>query len=100
MIKHIVAWKLKETAHNNTKKENALIIKEKLEALKEKISQIKALEVGVDFSNTESSSDIVLITEFDSKETLEEYQVHADHKAVVPFIVEAASERRLVDFEM
>ncbi len=67
MIKHIVAWKLKETAHGNSKKENALIIKEKLESLNGKIEGLVKLEVGIDFSNTENSSDLVLYSEFKTK---------------------------------
>ena len=37
MIKHIVMWKLKENAEGKTKEENAEIIKNGLEGLKEKL---------------------------------------------------------------
>ena len=37
MIKHIVMWRLQETAHGNGKAKNALLIKEKLEALRGRI---------------------------------------------------------------
>ena len=46
MIKHIVLWKLKATAEGAGKEENAAIIKRELEALKEKIPQIRHIEVG------------------------------------------------------
>ncbi|MDQ2085072.1 Dabb family protein [Herbivorax sp. ANBcel31] len=100
MIKHIVMWKLKESACGNTKEENAQIIKEKLESLEAKIPELLKIEVGIDFSKTENSADIVLYSEFNTKEDLEKYKVHPEHKAVVPFVVEAKSEGRVVDCEI
>jgi len=100
MIKHIVVWRLKESAHENTKDKNALLIKEKLEALNGKIPGLIRLEVGINFSNTSESSDIVLYSEFTSKKDLENYQAHPEHKAIMPFVAEARSERRMVDYEV
>lgn len=100
MIKHIVMWRLKETAHGNTKQENAKIIKEKLEALNGKIPGMLKMEVGIDFSKTESSADVVLYSEFETKEDLDNYQTHPEHKAVMPFVGEARLERRMVDYEV
>jgi hypothetical protein len=99
MVKHIVMWKLKESAHGNTKEQNAKIIKEKLESLNGKIPGMLALEVGIDFSCTESSSDVVLYSAFASRKDLDNYQEHPEHKAVMPFIMEARTERRVVDYE-
>lgn len=100
MIKHIVVWRLKDDAHGNTKMQNAMIIKSKLEALAGKIPGIIKMEVGIDISGTEESGDIVLYSEFESKEALDNYQAHPEHKAVMPFVKEARSERRLVDYEV
>jgi hypothetical protein len=100
MIKHIVMWRLKENAHGNTKMQNAAIIKTKLEALAGRIPGIIKMEVGFDFSKTENSGDIVLYSEFAYKEDLENYQNHPEHKAIMPFVLEARSERRIVDYEI
>ena len=100
MVKHIVAWKLKDNANGNTKEENALLIKEKLEALNGRIPGLVKIEVGIDFSKTEMSSDIILYSEFESKEDLNNYQIHPEHKAVVPLVVDVTLERRLVDYEI
>ena len=43
MVRHTVMWKLKE----ENKTENAMGIKNRLEALVDKISEIKSLEVGI-----------------------------------------------------
>jgi len=99
MVKHIVMWKLKDRAHGNLKAENAKLIKEKLESLDGKIPGLLKLEVGINFSITDESSDVVLYSEFVSKEALDGYQAHPDHKAIMPFIKEARSERRMVDYD-
>lgn len=98
MIKHIVMWKLKDSAHGNTKEQNAKLIKEKLEALNGRIEGMIRLEVGIDFSRTESSGDVVLYSEFMTEKDLENYQNHPEHKAVMPFIMEARTERRVADY--
>ncbi len=100
MIKHIVMWKLKESASGNTKEKNALLIKEKLEALNGKIPGLLKLEVGIDFSRTPDSSDIVLYSEFESRDALNNYQSHPEHNAIIPFVAEAREERRVVDYEI
>ncbi len=100
MVKHVVMWKLKASANGNTKEENAKLIKEKLESLNGKIAGLLRLEVGINFSATKDSFDVVLYSEFKSKEDLNNYQNHPDHKAVMPFIGEAREERKMVDYEV
>ncbi len=99
MIKHIVVWRLKPEAHGRTAAQNAVAIKEKLEALRGRIPGMLRLEVGLDFSREETSGDVVLYSEFESRDALNAYQVHPEHEAVKGFILEARSERRLVDYE-
>lgn len=99
MIKHIVMWKLKEKAHGKTKKDNGIAIKNMLEDLNGKIPGMIRLEVGMDFSVTESSGDIVLYSEFKDRKSLDDYQTHPLHEAVKPYVLEARSERRIVDYE-
>ncbi|HPJ15312.1 MAG TPA: Dabb family protein [Spirochaetota bacterium] len=100
MVKHIVMWRLKENSCGNTKEENKKLIKEKLEALNGKIEGLLKIEVGFDFSNTESSFDICLYSEFESKQALDNYQAHPEHKAVMPFILEARTDRIVTDYEI
>jgi hypothetical protein len=100
MIKHIVLWKLKETAHGKTRLENAKVIKDMLEGLLGKIPGMVKVEVGIDFSGTEQSADVVLNAEFSSREALEDYQTHPLHEAAKFYIMEARSERRIADYEV
>ena len=98
MIKHIVMWKLKEEAHGNDKATNAKLIKEKLEDLNGKIEGLLKAEVGIDVLGN-GNFDVVLYSEVASLEALDFYQKHPLHQAVLPFIREAVSERKAVDFE-
>lgn len=99
MVTHIVAWRLKDSALGQTKAENARLMQAKLEALRGRIPGLRHLEVGRDFSATENSSDLVLVTRFESRAALAAYQVHPEHQAVAAFVSLVAAERRLVDFE-
>ena len=99
MIVHIVMWKLKDSANGNPKETNARAMKEQLESLNGNIPGLILLKVGINVSKTESSSDIVLYSEFKTMRDLEAYQEHPLHKAVMPFVAEVRSERRVVDFE-
>lgn len=100
MLKHIVAWRLKENAHGNSKRENAALIRQKLEALDGKIPGLLKIEVGINFTEDQDASDVVLYSEFGAKEDLLRYQKHPEHLAVVPFIKEACCERRVADYEI
>jgi hypothetical protein len=91
-------WKLKDSANGNSKVENASQIKLMLENLNGKISGMLKLEVGINFSETDNSSDIILYSEFDSKEDLMAYQIHTEHERVKPFVLSCRSERRIVDY--
>ena len=99
MIKHIVVWKFKDSAHGNDRATNARLAKEKLESLRGQIPGLLHIEVGIDFSAGPASGDAVLVSEFASREALAVYQAHPLHLAVVPFVAEVASERRVVDYE-
>lgn len=97
MVKHVVVWRLNDTPD---KKEKAVLIKTKLEELKNKIDEIREIEVGINFNTTENAADIILISVFKSKEDLDAYIVHPEHKAVgAEFVRPNVSERRVIDFE-
>ncbi len=100
MIKHIVIWKLKERAEGSSKSEIAAKAKELLEGLNGKIPGLLRLEVGIDFAHTDSSADLVLYSEFDSKESLERYRNHPEHLRVAEFVSRIHSERQTVDYEL
>jgi hypothetical protein len=92
-------WNLKETALGKTKEENALIIKEMLEALMTEISEIKFLEVGLnDKTYAPSNHDVVLINKFENFDMLKIYNNHPKHQKVAKFIKQVINERVAVDY--
>lgn len=97
MIKHIVMWRLDQAAGDKTA--NALRLKHLLEGLNGRIPGLLRLEVGIDFSREGESSDVVLYSEFESRQALDAYQVHPAHAEVVPFVKSVRAERRVVDYE-
>lgn len=94
MIKHIVMWKFKEG-----ERENMLLFREKLLSLKDQISEIRAMEVGVNINPSERSYDAVLVSEFDSLEALKSYSVNPLHKAVSEFCKSIRTSSVSVDYE-
>lgn len=100
MIKHIVMWRLKDFAEGMNKMGNAVKIKELLESLRGKIREIKHIEVGINITGADGSSDVVLYSEFDRTEDLNAYQKHPEHLKIVQFVKEVCEERRVVDYEI
>jgi len=61
MIKHIVMFRLADEANGRNKRENALIIKKQLEALKDIIPQIMEIDVYLNDENASPDNyDIIL----------------------------------------
>lgn len=100
MIKHIVFWRLNESAYGNDKHFNAKLLRDKLLAMRGKVDGLLKVEVGFDISNEKDSGDVVLYSEFENKEALHEYQVHPDHEEIKKWLSEVRYERRVVDYEI
>ncbi len=98
MIKHIVMFKFKDSAEGADKVGNIQETKSQLEALPGKIDEIKFFEVGINFSNTNVAYDLVLSSEFDSKDDLYSYQKHPEHVKVADFVSKACENRIVVDY--
>lgn len=97
MIKHIVLWRMADAPD---KEEKALAIKKNLEALKDKISYIQDIRVGINFNDTENASDVVLESVFETRGDLAAYQNHPEHKAAgANYVRPNVSERRVIDYE-
>lgn len=99
MIKHIVMWKLKENALNNSKIENAITIKTKLESLKNDIDVLKHIEVGINCTDISNNYDVILYCEFDGLEDLSTYQTHPKHVEAGKFVKEVTESRVCVDYK-
>jgi hypothetical protein len=100
MFKHIVLWKLKDTAGGRTKAENASLIKERFEELANMLDGLHHLEVGLDLLHTDASADVALYTEFESRAAFEAYYAHPAHQALAAFIMDLRIDRRVIDYEV
>ncbi|MBA3030358.1 MAG: Dabb family protein [Desulfobacteraceae bacterium] len=99
MFKHIVMWRLKDFAEGATKQENAVKLKTLLTGLKDKIPEIKHIEVGIDLSQTPRSYDVVLYSAFENQEDCRIYMKHPEHVLAGSFVGKVTAERILVDYE-
>lgn len=99
MINHIVMWTIADKYEELTKREIAEKIKIMIEKLPKHIPQLRKIEVGINFNNSDASGDVVLYSEFDSVEDLEIYQEHPEHKKVAAFISNVRISRMVVDYK-
>ena len=98
MFNHIVLFKLKDFQNDQLKSEIRDQIKNGLLALKEKIKELKYLEVGNNFELNASSFDIGLVTRFDSEEDFIFYRDHPEHQKVVALVRANTVDRAVVDY--
>lgn len=99
MIHHVVIWKLKDFSEGNSKKENALIIKEGLENLKNDIPEIAEIRVGINIESDFTNADVVLHSYFKNTEDMFTYQNHPKHHDIADFIGKVREDRYCVDYE-
>ena len=99
MINHVVLFKLKEFENEDQKAVVRNKIKHALLSLKDKIEELKYIEVGQNHQLNSASFDICLITHFDTLSDLDAYQVHPEHLKVVEIVKSNVSARAAVDFE-
>jgi hypothetical protein len=100
MVRHIVLWCLKAEALGATKELNAQRIKQRLEALNGRIPGLQRLDLGIDFSHTNSAADIALCADFDTRAALDAYLTHPEHVAAGQLVKAVVEERWMVDFEV
>ena len=93
MVRHIVFMKFPEFSLAQT-------AKEKLLSMKGNVAVLKDIEVGIDFSRSERSYDLALVTTFASKDDLEAYRVHPYHQEIVKWLKEVGTETKVVDYEL
>lgn len=100
MVKHIVFWRVKGRDIDETREQTAQAIKAKIDGLRGRIPGMIHIEGAVDFNRGETAYDVVLYSEFESREALDGYQVHPAHQEIIAFIGERRTERAIVDYEI
>ena len=100
MIRHIVMFKLKKFENAEAKQAKLNEIKERLEALIDKIEVLKYIHV--DFNcNPAETWDLILTTELATLEDVNTYANHPEHVAVAKGIIgPVKADRACVDYEV
>ena len=100
MIKHVVLFKLAAFAEGNSKHENALYLKDKLENLESLIPELSKIEVVLNIPGVfDQNFDLMLIAEFENLQDLDVYINHPEHVKVGSFLSKVRTDRAAIDFE-
>lgn len=98
MLIHIVMWTLKDHAEGADKASNLLKMKALLDGCNNIVPGMLKFDAVVSQPGLESTCDIVLYSEFESKEALDAYQEHPTHVAIKPFIGAVRDARHCIDY--
>lgn len=97
MIRHIVMWKLRgDTAEEQRKARER--VKMAFEGLRGRIPGMSRIEIGLDESTVDYACDVVLLSEFESREALAAYGVHPEHLRVRDELGDLRTARHQVDY--
>jgi hypothetical protein len=100
MYKHVVLWKLKDSADGKSKAELAREVKTRLETLPGIIPEIKDFEVGINMGAYGASFfDVSLIATYPDEAAFKRYCVVPQHDAVVAYIQSVTQAEEIVDYE-
>jgi hypothetical protein len=98
MIKHIVMWNVRgDDAASRAR--NIGLLKAEFESLRGRIPGLLHLEVGIDDSRIDYACDVVLVTEFASRQALADYAIHPEHLRVRARLGDLRTARHQVDYE-
>jgi hypothetical protein len=100
MIRHVVAMQLAASAAH-TRTEHAHEIQRRLEALHDVNDGILAINVYFDLGEVATHWPVILVADCSTTQSLDDYQAHPRHRAVVEWMnTSVVSERAVVDYEM
>lgn len=96
MIRHVCMFTLKE----DNKEKNIADFFERAEKLRD-LDTIKKFNVVINVENTpDTNYDVALIFDFDSVETLDEYQICEQHLEFAKFLATIKVDRACIDYEI
>ncbi|MRJ02250.1 MAG: Dabb family protein [Epsilonproteobacteria bacterium] len=93
MVRHIVFMRFPDFSLAQSARERLLSMRGRVPVLRE-------IEVGIDFSRSERSFDLALVTTFESREDLERYRTDPYHQEIVRWLKERGTETKVVDYEL
>jgi quinol monooxygenase YgiN len=92
MIRHVVMWTLKDAA-------DAPRFKQLLDSCKGLVPGMHEFEVGIRAEGLEANVDVLLVSAFSDKASLDAYQHHPHHKAVSAQLGPLRETRHVLDHD-
>jgi len=99
MLKHIVMWNVRGD-DAATRARHTAQLKAAFESLRGRVPGLRHLEVGIDESRVDYACDVVLYTEFDSREALVAYAEHPEHLRIRAALGDLRIARHQVDYDV
>jgi len=97
VIRHIVMWRV----HGDSPEQRdqaRMKVKNAFESLRGSIPGMSHLEIGLDTSNVDYASDVVLVADFETRQALEDYAANAEHLRVRDELLGVRTSRHQVDY--
>ena len=98
MIKHIVMWNVRGDSAAERHR-NLAQLRAAFESLRGRVPGLTHLEIGVDESRVDYACDVVLYSEFESRDALAAYASHPEPLRVKRELGEMRIARHQVDYE-
>ncbi|MFT3817576.1 MAG: Dabb family protein [Rubrivivax sp.] len=99
MIRHIVMWRVRgDDAASHAA--NVARLKAEFESMRGRVPGLLHLEVGIDVSRIDYACDVVLVSDFASREALAGYAEHPEHLRVKRALGDLRIARHQVDYEV
>ena len=98
MIRHIVMWNVRG-ATPDERSHAIRFLRSRFEGLRGRIPGLLRLEVGIDTSRVDYACDVVLYSEFESRQALAAYATHPEHLRVRDELEGLRVARHQVDYE-
>lgn len=95
MIRHVVLFKFRPEVSAETRADFV----QTLRRLADEVETVRALEVGVNFTESPRAHDVALIVDFDDREGLAAYIEHPRHQPVRARAAALCSTFPVVDYE-
>ena len=100
MVKHFVMFKLKETGNPQEQEKMATQVKKRFMKLPDLISGIKFYEIGINISDSPAAYDLILHSEFENIQELNQYRKHPDHVKAVEDNKAFLTDMKVVDYQI
>ncbi|MDD5158261.1 Dabb family protein [Sulfurimonas sp.] len=94
MIVHIVMFKFRD----ENKNANLAKVTKKLNALVALIPELKKMEVGLNFTNSDRAFDLSIYSTFETESDMQTYAIHPEHLKVVELVKAVTLESKIVDY--